>query len=176
MPTETEFFNAWLGKTIEFTNFPQPSSWKLETKIGDKNGQCTAREYHEYGINSSAFGTFISRGVSDLNDIAVLKITMQVPYIGSEYAIHAERARQATETLTTFGRFEVESLETLTRNHCTSMPVIRNYMVAKQGDDQLVPGGVPPLHPHHQSPWCAVEQGWILVDDARGAGYGPRGF
>ncbi|KAL5340318.1 hypothetical protein BJX70DRAFT_361414 [Aspergillus crustosus] len=66
---------------------------------------------------------------------------MQVPYAGSEYAIKAERERQATSTLTENGLRELEPLQILTENKCESTPTIREYHITQQGDDDLVPGG-----------------------------------
>ncbi|KAL2817039.1 hypothetical protein BDW59DRAFT_166074 [Aspergillus cavernicola] len=67
---------------------------------------------------------------------------MQIPYAGSDYAIYAERARQATETCLPFNSvYEIQVLEALRSNNCSSAPAIREHQFTKQDDDGLVPGG-----------------------------------
>ncbi|KAL4940961.1 hypothetical protein BDV06DRAFT_195511 [Aspergillus oleicola] len=66
---------------------------------------------------------------------------MQIPYAGGEWAIHGERARQATQTLPRDGRREVDNIDTLTHEDSRYSPRIRQRQESKQGNNGLVPGG-----------------------------------
>jgi hypothetical protein len=66
---------------------------------------------------------------------------VRVPYRGSEWAIHAERARQATETVSGMTYSELCAIELLRDNNCTAAPKIRTHEPIIQDDSMLVPGG-----------------------------------
>ncbi|KAL2843450.1 hypothetical protein BJX68DRAFT_270182 [Aspergillus pseudodeflectus] len=150
--TERFFFNDWVGKTIKLTTTNPPSGWKLVTKLSDKNTQESAESYHESPSPGAAYGSFICHRANDPADVAFLRIIMQIPYGGSEYAIHAERARQASsETVSGMTYSELCAVELLRDNDCTAAPRIRTHEETTQDDTMLVPGG--PLH-------------YILIDKA----------
>ncbi|KAL4783851.1 hypothetical protein BJX76DRAFT_357636 [Aspergillus varians] len=87
-----------------------------------------------------AYGTFLCQNVHDPNDVGVMKIIMH-PYAGSEYTSSAERARQASDSLTVNGRGELEPLQTLTKNQSKSTAVIRQYQAMQQDEKGIVPDG-----------------------------------
>ncbi|KAL3492840.1 hypothetical protein BJX62DRAFT_235782 [Aspergillus germanicus] len=145
--TERPFFDKWMGKTIQLPTDESDSisAWILESVIGDKNNQLSAYEYHEDEILqeslSGAYGTFFCHNKHKPRDNAVMKVIMQVSHAGSEYAIRAERERQASKELSTFGYLEIEPLETLTKNNCPSTPRLRQHWATEQGNDETVSGG-----------------------------------
>ncbi|PLB39655.1 uncharacterized protein BDW47DRAFT_116451 [Aspergillus candidus] len=140
--TETYFFHSdIIGKEIHFfENYV--STWILERKIGEMNDQLTALNYEEFQKASGAYGTFICSQRNNRNNVAIIKIFLQVPYQGSEHAIHAERARQATQTLPMAGQEQLDALRILTANHCVSTPTLLSQKIEQQSQDSpLVPGG-----------------------------------
>ncbi|KAL4883207.1 hypothetical protein BJY04DRAFT_216508 [Aspergillus karnatakaensis] len=124
--TECHFFDEWLGTVIELpadhAEHLPASSWKIESILGDKNDQKSAFEYHRdqllRDIPSGAYGTFLCRNTDTPADVAIMRVLMQVPYAGSEYAIMAERERQASNTLSYVGNQQLEPLLALTGNNC----------------------------------------------------------
>lgn len=165
--TETYFFHSdIIGKEIHFfENYV--STWIHERKIGEMNDQLTALNYEEFQKASGAYGTFICSQRNNRNNVAIIKIFLQcvyfissrliigsltngelklmyprVPYQGSERAIHAERARQATQTLPMAGQEQLDALRILTANHCVSTPTLLSQKIEQQSQDSpLVPGG-----------------------------------
>ncbi|KAL3496186.1 hypothetical protein BJX62DRAFT_232689 [Aspergillus germanicus] len=134
--SETRFMEKWADKVITLTN--PNSSWTLE----EHNSQRDAESFHGYHKPSGAWASFLCRNTDDTDDVAVVRIIMQIPYAGSEYACYEERARQASEILDTDSRERVEADEILTRNQCTACPAIRHHEITKQENDdtELVPG------------------------------------
>lgn len=65
----------------------------------------------------------------------------RIPYGGSEWAIHAERARQAIETISGDGRRELENLDILAAGGSQFTPTVRQRQEGKQNDEGWVPGG-----------------------------------
>jgi hypothetical protein len=86
----------------------------------------------------------------------------RIPYAGSDWAIPAERARQASEDLPWHGREELDNLQALSASGCTSVPRLRAQEITKQGEDSgFVPGGF--LH-------------YILMDKAQGVQLDEQAF
>lgn len=79
--TNQTFFDKWVGRTIEFTNTPEPTRWVLETKYAEHSSQFTAAEHFEYegmkGKSSVAYGSFRSWNMDRSEEVAVMKIVMQ---------------------------------------------------------------------------------------------------
>ncbi|KAL3480517.1 hypothetical protein BJX99DRAFT_254507 [Aspergillus californicus] len=140
--TEKFFFEDWVGKTIKLTTTNPPSEWKLTTKLSDKNSQRSAEAYHE----SPPPHTGLSSAITPTTPLTIL-------YRGSEWAIHAERARQASETPNIMADSELRAVSLLRDNNCTAAPRIRTHEATTQDDSMLVPGGY--LH-------------YILMDKAGG--------
>ncbi|KAL5336943.1 hypothetical protein BJX70DRAFT_371104 [Aspergillus crustosus] len=138
--TDRQFFTKWLGQVIQLpVDDHKPSTtsaWKVEAILGDKNDQLTAWQYHEPNIlqerSGGAYGTLLCRNLHKISDIAVLKVVMQIPYAGSEYALPEERARQASETLSRIARMEIEPYVTLTGKNCASAPRIIQQWATEQ--------------------------------------------
>ncbi|KAJ0419589.1 hypothetical protein BJY00DRAFT_313969 [Aspergillus carlsbadensis] len=151
--TEKFFFEDWVGKSIKLHATNPPSEWKLIKKLSDKTSQKSAEAYHESPTPSAAFGSFICQNATDPTDEAFMRIIMQIPYRGSEYAIHAERARQACEEASGITYSELCAVDLLRNNACTAAPRIRTLEAPIQDDSMLVPGG---------------RVYYILMDKARG--------
>ncbi|KAL4948728.1 hypothetical protein BDW69DRAFT_203362 [Aspergillus filifer] len=143
--TETQFYSNWVDKTIQIPNNEPPSAWKVEAIYGDKNDQFKAVEYHQdrvlRGKPSAAYGVFRCRNIRDLDDVAVIKVIMQITYAGSEWTIHAERARQATTILPETARRQVDNFDIMTAGRSKYTPRIRQRQECKEGGDGIVPGG-----------------------------------
>ncbi|KAB8215024.1 hypothetical protein BDV33DRAFT_208724 [Aspergillus novoparasiticus] len=116
------------------------SRWRLVTKLGDLNDQESALDYLEWQVPSGAYGTFRCRNVDHPDELAVAQIFMLIPYAGSDFAIHDERARQASDSVTPFGRDQINALTTLTENNCSSTPTLLAKREFKQDSTGPVPG------------------------------------
>ncbi|KAL3463294.1 hypothetical protein BJX64DRAFT_287549 [Aspergillus heterothallicus] len=140
--TEKFFFHDWVGKMIKLTTTNPPSEWKLVTKLSDKSSQQSAEDYNENcSASGTAYGSFVCQNTNDSSDMAIMKIIMQVPYRGSEYAIHAERARQACERVSGPDYTTIYVFKLLRDNNCNAAPRIRAHEGILQDDSMLVPGG-----------------------------------
>lgn len=96
-------------------------------------------------------------------------IYSRIPYAGSEFAIHAERARQATDKLPYYASLDIEACQTLTRNRCTSTPLIRQYRIAEQDDYGIVPNGFSHYILLDKAPGVQLEDVfWTSLPDERG--------
>ncbi|KAL2788179.1 hypothetical protein BJX66DRAFT_340453 [Aspergillus keveii] len=111
--TVKEFLNDWVGKTIHISAKDPPSTWTLEKKVSDKHVQVSAAEYHQRPGVSVVFAGFICRSVDDPKDVAFVRVFVQIPYAGSDWAIPAERARRASINLPWHGREELDNLQAL---------------------------------------------------------------
>lgn len=139
------FMEDWIGKQITFPSTTEPSEWRLERKLGEKDDQPTAYAYNVDSIlkgrAGGAYAPFACRNTKT-NELAVIKILMQVPWEGSEYVSASERAKQATTTLPDNAELDVNPLLILTENKCTAAPLVRAYRKTVQDlEDGLVPGG-----------------------------------
>ncbi|KAB8277030.1 hypothetical protein BDV30DRAFT_223992 [Aspergillus minisclerotigenes] len=140
------FFDGWVGKIIDFRQLGTMSRWRLVTKLGDLNDQGSALDYLEWQAPSGAYGTFRCRNVDHPDELAVVKIFMQSvlrlhEHMTGNFAIHDERARQATNSVTPFGRDQINALTTLTENNCSSTPTLLAKREFKQDSAGPVPGG-----------------------------------
>ncbi|RDW63190.1 uncharacterized protein DSM5745_10301 [Aspergillus mulundensis] len=141
---DKQFLDSWIGKTLEIPSTSPPSTWTLEKKLSEKNDQVPADDYHDHPKAGAAYAGFICRNVENPEDVAFVRVFAQIPYGGSEYAIHAERARQASpaQALPFDGRLEVENYQLLRENGCKAAPRVRAHEVTTQDPDSaLVPGG-----------------------------------
>ncbi|KAJ0419585.1 hypothetical protein BJY00DRAFT_154447 [Aspergillus carlsbadensis] len=139
--SDKTFFTKWIGRTIELNTTKPPSAWELVTNLSDKHLQWSAEEYCNDPATSAAYGTFLCKSIKNSDDVAVLRILMQIPYGGSEYAIQAERARQATVIPNATTQDELDAAHLLSKNQCTAAPAIRAKETTVQDDSGLVPGG-----------------------------------
>ncbi|KAF7616694.1 hypothetical protein AFLA_004751 [Aspergillus flavus NRRL3357] len=167
--THRPFFDGWVGKIIDFPQLGTMSRWRLVTKLGDLNDQESALDYLEWQAPSGAYGTFRCRNVDHPDELAVVKIFVQIPYAGSDFAIHDERARQATDSLTPFGRDQINALTTLTENNCSSTPTLVAKREFKQDSTGPVPGGfmVYLLMQHHPGVQLNKRVFWNLEPSER---------
>lgn len=187
--THRPFFDGWVGKIIDFPQLGTMSRWRLVTKLGDLNDQESALDYLEWQAPSGAYGTFRCRNVDHPDELAVVKIFVQsvlrlhehmtgstqlasyirIPYAGSDFAIHGERARQATDSLTPFGRDQINALTTLTENNCSSTPTLVAKREFKQDSTGPVPGGfmVYLLMQHHPGVQLNKRVFWNLEPSER---------
>ncbi|KAL3462100.1 hypothetical protein BJX64DRAFT_288641 [Aspergillus heterothallicus] len=139
--SDKTFFDDWIGRTIDLNTTGASSVWILTEKLSESYLQWSAEEYHLSPATSAAYGTFLCNNVDNTDDVAILRILMQIPYGGSEYAIHAERARQATLTPNGTTQEELDAVRLLSENHCTAAPRIRTQETKVQDDSGIVPGG-----------------------------------
>ncbi|KAL4948457.1 hypothetical protein BDW69DRAFT_203515 [Aspergillus filifer] len=139
------FFENWVGRTISFPTPNPPTTWRLEHECASKHDQTLMLDYNTPGLLrgklGGVYGTFICRNLENLEDVAVTKILMQVPYEGSELSVHVKRAQQGDPNLSHRGRDKLEHLQAMTEADVTSAPRIRYLLRATQDDSGLVPGG-----------------------------------
>ncbi|KAL4965809.1 uncharacterized protein BDV14DRAFT_199583 [Aspergillus stella-maris] len=141
------FFDGWVGRLVELRNSKQPPTWQLVEKLGDKNTQLSAEEYNvarvsstDYGKPSAAYGAFRCQNTGDPDDVAFMKIIMQIAWAGAEFVSSTERAKQADNTnLPLYAQWEIEPLEILTKNNCSAAPHIRIHEKAKQATATTLP-------------------------------------
>lgn len=133
-----EFFGKhFIGMEISFVE-PRPSVWTLDEKIGEDHTQSDEREYKATGDPSDAQATFSCQNVDNPGEIALMKICMQIPYLGSEFDLPEVRAAQAAECTP---HSEYRSLLRLTEKGCNSSPTLLAHKQDKQPENALVPSG-----------------------------------
>ncbi|RDW79216.1 uncharacterized protein DSM5745_06068 [Aspergillus mulundensis] len=171
------FFDGWVGRLIELGNSDQPSTWRLVERLGDKNDQLSAEEHNvasesniSYGKPSAAYGAFRCQNTSDPDDVAFMKIIMQIPWAGAEFVSSTERAKQADNTnLPRYAQWEIEPLEILTKNNCQAAPHIRTHRETVQEQNEMVPGGF--IHyilmEHAPGDRLTEDKFWNYPDDER---------
>ncbi|KAH8804583.1 hypothetical protein F5884DRAFT_859207 [Xylogone sp. PMI_703] len=127
----------FLGSEISFPD----STWRLETKLSE-------HEYYEgersakIGLGSEARAVFLcSKLTGSGPEQAIIKIRMQIPWIGTVTEQPHVRAKQATKELISPSRREVEALTILTRAKCSSSPTLFSWECEEQDGHMWVPGG-----------------------------------
>ncbi|OOG00088.1 hypothetical protein ASPCADRAFT_1743 [Aspergillus carbonarius ITEM 5010] len=138
---DKEFFNNhFINRTISFAS--PDSQWTLIKKLREFNDQRDPEMFlsspHKPG---GAYGTFLCSNPANPTEQNIMRIIMQVPYAGSEIAIHAERARQARDRLPTPGQEMLNAYSTLTKLGSDFTPRLVNVKWAEQTDRDIVPGG-----------------------------------
>ncbi|RFU29386.1 hypothetical protein B7463_g6961, partial [Scytalidium lignicola] len=129
----------YIGSEITFQQ-PHHSSWKLEQKIIEHE-YCYDGEDIKAGLIPEARAVFTCRSLDGSSKEAIMKIKKQIPYSSTIGKSSSARARQATDTLSSGQRLEIEALEILTKAGCSSTPSLLAWKEEKQDQDSWVPGG-----------------------------------
>ncbi|RAL03045.1 uncharacterized protein BO80DRAFT_443295 [Aspergillus ibericus CBS 121593] len=110
---DKELFNdSFIGRVISFSD--PDSEWVLVKKLREFNDQSDPGMFLRWPDKpGGAYGTFLCQDASS-KDKKIMRILMQVPYAGSEIAIHAERARQARDQRPTAGQEMLHAYTNLT--------------------------------------------------------------
>ncbi|KAB8250349.1 phosphatidylethanolamine-binding protein [Aspergillus flavus] len=141
--TENTFFDNWAGRSVDFATAGTPSKWILTELLSEKNSQVHGDDFFKNGCIGGAYGTFLCHNVTDSTQRGVMKVLMQVPWEGSQYAPAEHRFSQAS------GSYELDwnitsqlnALITLTSNNCLSTPRILDLKYGWQETADPVPGG-----------------------------------
>jgi len=134
------FGKRFIGMNISFTQ-PHPSTWTLVAKVKEKYLQLDESDTEAFQATSSAWAMFTCRNVDDPDEEVLMRISMQISYLGSEFDLSGERATQASETLGSFAQSEFDALRCLTERRCKSTPTLLGYKKDKQDENMLIPGG-----------------------------------
>ncbi|KAI9924386.1 hypothetical protein ASPWEDRAFT_167362 [Aspergillus wentii DTO 134E9] len=110
--SEIEFFpqesiEEFFGGHISFTQ-GCTGTWALGQKLNERHDQSTKEEFEAYGAPSAAYGTFECFNVDGPGEIAIMKISMQIPYAGPTFQSARTRARQTSNQLTSYTRSELK--------------------------------------------------------------------
>lgn len=140
--SKINFFSGALykkGSIIEFplsTSKPDCTKWIIEEKHSHSNDQLYDDEIGKGGT-SYAVGTFHVH--NDENIHAYMRVYLQVPIVGTEFAPANERASQATRV--EGEHTEITAVKALDRQHSTITPSLLAISEGLQGEQGLVPGG-----------------------------------
>ncbi|KAE8317241.1 hypothetical protein BDV41DRAFT_561485 [Aspergillus transmontanensis] len=141
--TENTFFNHWAGRSVDFATGGTPSKWILTEILSEKNSQVRGDDFFNNGSIGGAYGTFLCYNVTDITQRGVMKILMQVPWEGSQYAPAEHRSSQASASYELDWNItsQLNALITLTSNNCLSTPRILDLKYGWQETADPVPGG-----------------------------------
>ncbi|KAE8379789.1 hypothetical protein BDV26DRAFT_290950 [Aspergillus bertholletiae] len=103
------------------------------------------KTFFKHGSAGNAYGTLSCHKSTDAAQRGVMKIFMQVPFEGSEYASTEYRAFEASKALSLDLDFHISSqikaLKTLISNSCQSVPSVVAIKYNRQEETDPVPGG-----------------------------------
>ncbi|QMW32460.1 hypothetical protein G4B84_007891 [Aspergillus flavus NRRL3357] len=141
--TENTFFDNWAGRSVDFATAGTPSKWILTELLSEKNSQVHGDDFFKNGCIGGAYGTFLCHNVTDSTQRGVMKVLMQVPWEGSQYAPAEHRSSQASASYELDWNMtsQLNALITLTSNNCLSTPWILDLKYGWQETADPVPGG-----------------------------------
>jgi hypothetical protein len=140
MADRSYFSKHFIGMNIHFDE-PRPSTWTLTEKIKERYSQLDESDSKAFESTSYAWALYACQNVDNLSEEALVKIYMQIPYMGSEFDLPEERATQASDVLIESSQSEYEALQHLTERRCQSTPALLGHKMDKQQENGLVPGG-----------------------------------
>ncbi|KZF26201.1 hypothetical protein L228DRAFT_242634 [Xylona heveae TC161] len=133
---EVEF----IGREITFTE-PFPSTWRLEQKLREHE-RFASEDDVKSGLDCEAQAVFVcSRVAGQVPQEAIVKIRLQIPWIGTVNEPPHTRAKQAKSDWTFFAKRELEALSILKHNNCSSSPALLGWKREEQDAHMWVPGG-----------------------------------
>lgn len=134
---ERIFFHESVYGPGTIISFEQPvrSQWTIVAKASEKISQVTQADTQDGLGPSYAAARFLCR--SQDNQQAFMRIYMQIPYQGTEFASHQVRAQQATR----YSHEELAALQTFTKNTSKITPSLLAYKETRQSDQGIIPGG-----------------------------------
>ncbi|PLB47796.1 hypothetical protein P170DRAFT_510545 [Aspergillus steynii IBT 23096] len=138
---ERDFFPpSFIGRVITFT---QPDSqWKLTQKLREKNCQLTHDDTLTWpDATGEVYGTFLCTNCEDESQKAVMRVIMQLPFAGSEFAGPQDRARQAVSTPPEDVKDMLDAHILLNRRNSKTGPRLLSFTYPTQLDTDFVPGG-----------------------------------
>ncbi|KAI9035056.1 uncharacterized protein KD926_004672 [Aspergillus affinis] len=131
------FNTIWIGQYVEFEN---SSSWKIVEKLEENETRYTKEEFEENKFYSESCSIFVCEEPVSLAQ-AVMKIRMQIPYIGAESESPDIRAQQAQADIRGQTLREIKALQGLTKARCSCTPGFKAWKHETQNRDDWVPGG-----------------------------------
>ena len=137
MAGSTFFGKSWIGREFEFT-WPQPSSWKITTKVSEKFAQLTLRNLETVGGPkfSYTYGVFLCQNTNNARE-AFLKVYKQIPHIGTEgepYTIRKEQAGTRTH-------HDIEAYKWFAEKQAKHLPICLAHKMGIQDNYDFVPDG-----------------------------------
>lgn len=125
------------GDIITFEE-PEPSNWTVVTELDQQSFQKTNEDFKYWAKSSYACATFLVRNNSK-DQVAFMRIYMQVPNKGTEFSRPEDRAKQAASAS---GRHkEFEAMKAFYEGKSTITPAFLGWKVGFQDDQSPVPGG-----------------------------------
>ncbi|GAD99140.1 conserved hypothetical protein [Paecilomyces variotii No. 5] len=134
------FDDGWIGRIVKFEH-PLYCSWKIVKKLEDHETRYTRDEFEHSGFYSESCCIFICCQDTENPTQAIMKIRMQIPYIGAESSSPDMRAPQARPCQRGQTSREIKALEKLTEAQCPCTPKLIAWKHENQGHDGWVPGG-----------------------------------
>jgi hypothetical protein len=139
--TARNYFNKrFLNTNLSF-QYPEPSEWRIVSKIYEIYSQVTKDEAENDGENSYAEGKFLCENKEDPNQHAHMRVYMQIANQGTEFEPIEERAKQAADRTVDTIHEEIQVLKLLTEKKSQHTPTLLGYKEEKQDNSGLVPGG-----------------------------------
>ncbi|KKA24695.1 Uncharacterized protein T310_1278 [Rasamsonia emersonii CBS 393.64] len=126
------FEQDWIGAVVTF-NRPSPSTWRLKRKLSE-----TVRS--QFNVHE-ARAVYVCFNVHTPEQEAIMKIRAQVPLASTRYYPPHVRAQQAEAKFPSAIEKEVDALNRLTKQKCSTIPKLLGWKYSVQGDDMWVPGG-----------------------------------
>lgn len=140
--SQINFFSSDCYKPGSLVEFPPSTSvathdkWTIQAKVSQENDQCDEEDIKDGSDISHAVATF--RVYNQQNRFhAFMRVYLQVPLIGTEFASPSDRARQASRS--EFN--EIAAIKAFVRHQSTVTPEVYAIGEGHQDDQGPVPGG-----------------------------------
>ncbi|KAE8150644.1 hypothetical protein BDV25DRAFT_139642 [Aspergillus avenaceus] len=133
---DTDFFDGWIGKVVDF---PSGGPWTLTELLRETAYQAEAVDYYKRSEISGGRGTFVCMNTN--NETRIMQVYMQLPFQGSECAPAEVRGQQASPNPECLSSSEINDFTTLTENGCRSTPNILRIRYDLQDAAGHIPGG-----------------------------------
>ncbi|KAK6815160.1 hypothetical protein RU639_008439 [Aspergillus parasiticus] len=130
--------DRWIGREIKFDE-PTPSRWRIVRKIHEREILHLEWEVKKRGWRAEGRGVFLCTDTH--GNEGVVKVRLQIPYMGTYFTSSTERAKQAIHDMGKSFRFEIDALRCLTQARCSSSPALLGWKRETQSNTDWVPGG-----------------------------------
>lgn len=108
--------------------YPSSSTWVIKSKRWEKCDQYTSDEAKDIRP-SAAIAAFSVENKNDSNQIALMRVYMQMPDLSTEFDPPEERAEQATDIAPEAIFQTVQALKLFTEKNSTVTPTLLGYKV-----------------------------------------------
>ncbi|CAG8425587.1 unnamed protein product [Penicillium salamii] len=124
------------GSEFHFST-PHDTVWRVQEKVSQHTLRPDEPESHTQGsAPSTAEGTFLVQH-DESNQVAFMRVYIQVPHCGTEFEDPDDRRVQASQCRI----YEVKALQKLAQHHANPVPSLLAVKDDIQGEDGYVPGG-----------------------------------